>query len=348
MSLDNSVDFKLDLSRAEGNILVDRKITEAVVIDPDSIVSLPARDRYLQLKESIARYYDFQSEGVVIGNGSDELIDSIARERGGGVSLTLVPTFERLFEVGAKFNYDSSSYPLRLSEGYQYTDTFHEDFIAKIRELSPDIVWLCSPDNPTGAVISVEQLADIAGAAKDSWIVIDVAFADIVDEFLVSRYGALTASHENIIVLNSFSKSWGLAGLRLGFVLASKKIADLIARHSVMFNVNVVALDTAFLCLESDGYKTVAFSNIKKNIAEIQRGVDDMNKYQIVMNTPLNLFCIRHRTKLNLHEELLKLGIKTKSLDKMPGMENEGFCRILVPKSGADVEKLLQALALIS
>ena len=347
MSLNNA-DFKLDLSRAEGNILVDQNIINALALTPNSIVSLPSRDKYLKLKESIAKYYNFQSDGVVIGNGSDELIDSIAREKDGGTSLTLVPTFERLFEVGEKFGYESVAFPLRASEEFQYTTTFHEDFLLGIKELSPGIVWLCSPNNPTGAIINTDQLSDIAKAAKGSFVVIDVAFADMVDDSLVNQYAALIATHENIIILNSFSKSWGMAGLRLGSILASKRVADLIARHSVMFNVNSIALEMALLCIENDKYKSEAFSNIKINRAKLQKAIHDFGTYQVIMNASLNLFCIRHLTKPNLYEDLLKIGVKTKSLNKMPGMENQGFCRVLVPASSTDVAKLIQALALIS
>ena len=347
MSLSNTKPI-LDLSRADGNILVDQKIIKSVTLSPSSLASLPSRDKYLELKKSIAQYYDFQPDGVVIGNGSDELIDSIAREVDGGTSLTLVPTFERLFEVSEKFGHKHELFSLRLSDEFRYTDTFHEDFILKVKEFSPDIVWLCSPNNPTGSVISVGQLSDIARAAKNGLVVIDVAFADIVDGSLVSQYAALIASHENIIILNSFSKSWGMSGLRLGFILASKHKANLIARHSVVFNVNSVALEVALLCLEDDGYKTESFSNIEKNRKKILSNISKLDKYQVIMNEPLNIVCIRHKTKQNLHENLLELGIKTKSLNKMPGMENKGFCRVLVPATDSDTDKLLRALESIS
>ena len=347
MSLSNTKSI-LDLSRADGNILVDQKIIKSVTLSPSLIASLPSRDKYLELKKSIAQYYDFQQDGVVIGNGSDELIDSIAREVDGGISLTLVPTFERLFEVSEKFGYKHELFSLRLSDEFRYTDTFHDDFILKVKKSSPDIVWLCSPNNPTGSVISVGQLSDIARAAKNGLVVIDVAFADIADSSLVSQYAALIASHENIIILNSFSKSWGMSGLRLGFILASKHKADSIARHSVMFNVNSVALEMALFCLKDDGYKTESFSNIEKNRKKILSNISNLDKYQVIMNEPLNIVCIRHKTKQNLHENLLELGIKTKSLDKMPGMENKGFCRVLVPATDSDVNKLLGALESIS
>lgn len=347
MSLSN-INVELDLSRADGNILIDQKIIKSVSLTPSSLASLPSRNKYLELKKSIAKYYDFQPDGIVIGNGSDELIDSIAREVGGGVSLTLVPTFERLFEVSEKFGYKRELFSLRLSDEFRYTDTLHEDFILKIKESSPSIVWLCSPNNPTGSVISVSHLADIARAAKRGLVVIDVAFADMVDDSLVSQYAALITSHENIIILNSFSKSWGMSGLRLGFILASKRKADLIARHSVMFNVNSVVLEMALLCLEDDGYKAKSFYNIGINTRKILSNISSLDKYQVIMNEPLNILCIRHKTKQNLHENLLEFGIKTKSLDKMPGMENKGFCRVLVPATDSDVNKLFRALESIS
>ena len=69
-----------------------------------------------------------------------------------------------------------------------------------------------------------------------------------------------------------------MSGLRLGFILASKHKANLIARHSVVFNVNSVALEVALLCLEDDGYKTESFSNIEKNRKKILSNISMKKK----------------------------------------------------------------------
>jgi histidinol-phosphate aminotransferase len=347
MSVKNDTSINLDLSRAEGNILVDAETFDNVTLNPESTALLPSRDKYTLLKKSISRYYHFPVEGIVLGNGSDELIDNIARETKGSIALTLVPAFERLFEVGKKFHYDVSTYPLRQDEGYRYTDKFHKDFLTEIERLQPDIIWLCSPDNPTGALITPAHLCEIADSAKDARIVVDAAFADIVDETLIRQYGALVANRENLIILSSFSKSWGLAALRLGFVLASRNIAQALTYQSVMFNVNTLAVDMALHCLSNDKYRKKAFFDIRKSLTDIQLRISGLGRYELITNTPLNLFCIRHHTQRNLHKALLDLGVKTKSLDKMPGLEGEGFCRVLIPTEEIEKEALLGALSRI-
>lgn len=337
----------LDLSRADGNIQVDPEAIKRVTYTPESLAVLPARDSYAQLKDSIARYYSFPLKGVVLGNGSDELIESIAREKRGGIALTLVPSFERLFEVGDKFGYEIATYALSETDSYEYTESIHKGLLNKIERLHPNVVWICSPNNPSGAIVTPDHVRQIAAKSKNAWVVIDAAFADIANKSLLMQYGALVHECTNLIVLSSFSKSWGIAALRLGFVLASNEIAATLAHQSVMFNINTVAVELAQYCLDHDGYRYKEFERLRRTFDAIQKSINEMSHFEIIANADLNLFCIRHLKHPDLHEQLLRRGIKTKSLDNMPGMKNKGFCRIAIPRKSSDTERLLATMSSI-
>lgn len=347
MSNKNSNMTTLDLSRADGNIHVDPEAIKRATFTSESIAMLPTRDSYIRLKESIARYYSFPQEGIVLGNGSDELIESIAREKRGGIALTLVPSFERLFEVGDKFGYETSTYALSVTDNYDYTESVHERLLGEVERLRPDVIWMCSPNNPSGAIVTPDHVRQIAAKSKNAWVVVDAAFADISSRSLLMQYGSLVHECKNLIVLSSFSKSWGIAALRLGFVLASSEIATTIARHSVMFNINTMAVEVAQYCIDNDSYRYKEFERLRRAFDAIQESINGMPYFEIIANTDLNLFCIRHLNHPDLHKQLLRLGIKTKSLDNMPGMENKGFCRIAIPRNSFDTERLLAALSSI-
>src|SRR5690606_8600184 len=127
------------------------------------------------------------------------------------------------------------------------------------------------------------------------------------------------------------AKAWGLSALRIGFAISSPDLADQIARQSVKFNVNSVAVSLAQRCLDSPSYRRHDIDTVHGGLDAIQRAIGTLPQYELISNSSMNIFCIRHRAKSNLHSILSDLNINTKSLDKMPGMIDQGFCRVLIP-----------------
>jgi histidinol-phosphate aminotransferase len=337
--------ISLDLSKAEGNILVNSEIIGNFSFDPTMLALLPSLDAYLNLRQSLSQLYGVSVDEVILGNGSDEFIEDVARIRNGKVSITLVPTFERLYEVNKKFGYVAHEFAFSPDDNFHYTDVLHKAFMDKIEKLEPNIIWLCSPVNPTGSIIDPEQVRELAAKFPDSWLIVDAAFADIVDANLTKKYSALIRKYDNLLILNSFSKSWGIAAVRIGFLLTNKAIAQRIMQQHVKFNVNALAVDMARLCLEHDEYRTVEYDIVHKHLALLRSAVTELPEYVFISNSDINMFCLNNHNRTDLHERLLGAGIKTKNLNKMPGMQDMGFCRILVPRERADVDMLLKALA---
>lgn len=338
----------LDLSKADGNILINSALINKGLISPRILSSLPSKDSYINLKQELAKYYKYSVEGITLGNGSDELIDIIARVKKGTSALTLLPTFERLFEVSQKYNYKSYTISLPKNNSYLYTDVFHKEVISKAISINPDIIWISSPDNPTGSIIDPAKIRDISLKNNEAWVVIDCAFADIANESLISDYSKLISECRNLIILGSFSKTWGIAALRIGFALADPNLSKLFNNESQMFNVNSIASEIAKLCLENSSYRNDAFNKIYRSIDQIKKITESKSSYEIIYNSPINLFCIRNINNPDLHTDLLKNGIKTKSLDNMPGMQKMGYCRILIPDSKTNLKKLISSLLLLA
>jgi len=344
MLKDETAEDLLDLSKAEGNILVSSDVMDSISFQPKDFSVLPDKHKYTQLIDSIAQLNNVPSDCVVLGNGSDELIDQIAYSRAGSTSLTLVPSFERLFEVNLKYKYKTHKFPLPFAEDYLYSEDFHIDFIEELYRIHPDLLWLCSPNNPTGTIIDPTYIKDISNKFPKTWIVVDMAFMNIADEKMTQKYNSLIKTSNNILLLNSFSKSWGIGLLRVGYLISDAKISHSISKRNVMYNVNGVALETAINCLKKPDYRISEYLTINRHLDEIKKCIELLPQFEIISNSKINLFCIRHKSMRNLYQILIERGIKTKLLDKMPGMEDMGYCRVMIPRNGFDLDKLISAL----
>lgn len=335
----------LDLSRAEGNIRVTSEILKNIPLYPSNLSLLPGRDRYDELRALIGRLYGVGKDKVTLGNGSDELIEIICRTKQGGKSVTLTPTFERLFEVNKKIGLQAHTINLPAADNYRYSESFHGHVMTKMARINPDIIWLCSPNNPTGTIIEYSYLEDIATTFRNALVVIDTAFLDIVTNDIGATYVKLLQEFDNILILSSFSKAWGLSALRLGFAISSSQTISMLNEQKIMFNVNTLAVDVAVQCIENEAYRRDEFDAIHRNIHKIRTLVEQNTQYELVANSDMNLFCLRYKERGDLYVDLYKRGVKTKSLDKMPGMENERFCRISVPRDDSSLKKLLDTLS---
>jgi len=170
---------------------------------------------YLPLRQSIARYVGAQPENIVPGAGVDELILLVSRAFGGpGTrSSAAVPTYP-LYEIATMQNHGEFK-PVAYEDtlGYPY------DGFSRIAETS-DITWLCVPNNPTGERVEDAYIAEIIEKARGI-VVIDAAYA----EFAGDRWWKWVKAYDNLIVLQTLSKAFGLAALRVGYSIASPELS---------------------------------------------------------------------------------------------------------------------------
>jgi histidinol-phosphate aminotransferase len=171
---------------------------------------------YMPLRESVARYVGAEPGNIVPSAGIDEMILLVARTFGGpGTrSIAAVPTYP-LYEI-ATLQHQGEFKPLSYEDtlGYPY------DGISRMAETA-DITWLCVPNNPTGERIPDSFIAEVAGRAKGI-VVIDAAYA----EFANDRWWPWVKAYDNLIILQTLSKGFGLAALRVGYSIASETLSS--------------------------------------------------------------------------------------------------------------------------
>ena len=184
------------------------------------------------LKGEIAQLKGVTPEQVFVGNGSDEAIDLCFRifcEPGVDNVVAIAPTYGMYAVAAAINNVAVREVPLEAE-----TYALNVSAMLAAADANTRLMWVCSPNNPTGNAFSLQQLEALADNFNGV-LVVDEAYIDFS-----SQPSMLTvlSKHPNVVVLQTFSKAWGMAGLRLGLAFASPMIADIFARVKYPYNVN--------------------------------------------------------------------------------------------------------------
>jgi histidinol-phosphate aminotransferase len=199
------------------------------------------------LHERLAEFSGWQPQGIIAGNGSNELIQSLLMvtvEEGKRV-LIAEPTFALYRQITTVLGGEVVSVSLNSDLGFEVRTLLDE-----IERIQPEVTIICSPNNPTGCVISDEDLAVLLKAAR-GLIVVDEAYHEFASHSVVPLVG----EHENLVVLRTFSKAMGMAALRVGYLLASPRLVREISKAVLPYNLNVlsqVAGEVAIEMFESE------------------------------------------------------------------------------------------------
>lgn len=218
--------------------------------DPD-LTSLPPLNRYPDptcdaLRDALAGYYGVRRENLFVGNGSDEIIDLCVRAfvRDGRSVAAMRPSYG-VYRVSADTN------------GVPFTPVpLDPDFGVDVEEMlrvaqGSDIVFLCSPNNPTGSVLSKKLITDIVQKFPGV-LVVDEAYGEFADAAGVpSAIDLVKDGAPNLLVLRTFSKAFGAAAIRVGYGVASPHIIDVLLRVKPPYNVNALS-QAAALSLWND------------------------------------------------------------------------------------------------
>ena len=315
---------------------------ESIKNNLDCIPYYPDSDCNL-LREAIAKYLGGVSgENVILGNGSTEVIHLFAEvfiERG-DLALIPVPTFgeyeKAVRKMGGKPRY------IRLSRD------FHIDLGSFLREMKgAKIIFLCNPNNPTSTLILHDSLLWIIEKAyeEDALVFLDESFIEFVDEKERFSMVSEVKNYPNLFVLRSFTKIFGLAGLRVGYGVAHSEVANLLLRAKVPWNVNCLAQAAAIAALNDDEYLRRTWRLIKDEKAFLLRELRGIRGFK-VFPAHANFILINIRdsgfTAAELKERLLKYGILIRDCSSFRGLD-EYYIRVAV-RTRRENEKFIKSL----
>jgi histidinol-phosphate aminotransferase len=272
-----------------------------------------------KLVESIANYVNLPKQMVGIGNGSDQILDIILSNFASKKTkiLTSNPTFG-FFEERCRL-YQIPTIKIQFAQNMTLDV---DDFLSKSKQA--DILYLDSPNNPTGFQFKKDEIMDLV-KNFDGLAIVDEAYGEFSDYSLAS----MIKKFENLIVVKTFSKTFGLAGLRLGYVLANKKFIDVFSRVlQYPYPLNTLAIEAGILALQKIKQIQETTQIIKEERTRIIKKLRETGAFD-VFDSKANfvLFDARGADK-RIYTALLEQGISIRKLGKIG--KHDGCMRVTV------------------
>lgn len=290
-----------------------------------------------ELRKAIARYNGVKPEQVLVGNGSDELIQIILNTFGGRGRAVMIhpPTFS-MYAAAALIT-GTALVEVPLIEGVRLD---LENILCQC-SANPEIkvIIVCNPNNPTGALFPEEDILRLV-KATNALVVVDEAYAEFSGVTLLEKIN----SYPNMLVLRTFSKAFGMAALRLGYVMARKELIGYLNRVRQPFNVNSFSQKAGVIALKYvDEYKK-QIETIKK---EIQMLYNELNSFPEikVLPTKANFLLFQPEDPDKWAEELSRLRFTVRNLGELPGL---GRCLRMSSGTPEENRRFLEAVKKIS
>ena len=269
-----------------------------------------------KVKEAIATYKKVNLNQVAIGNGSDELIDLLIRcfcEPKQDNILICEPTFG-MFKVYAQLNnVEVLNAPLK-KESF----LFDEQVILKTTNLRTKLIFICTPNNPTGTSISIEQLKIIALNFKGI-VVVDEAY---IDFSIKASALSLITEFENILVLQTFSKAWGLAALRVGVAYGNPSIIEILNKVRPPFNINSNSQELILKALNKSTIKDTLVESILKQKTYLENELQQLPFVKTILESDANYFLIEVSNANDICNYLLEKTILISNRSSLLNCEN--------------------------
>jgi histidinol-phosphate aminotransferase len=256
----------------------------------------------MELKQKIEEVKGIPTKYTFLGNGSDEAIDLVYRcfcEPKEDNVVAIEPTYG-MYKVCADIN-DVEYRPVLLDENYQITA---EKLLAAC-DGHTKVIWVCSPNNPTGNDLQREEIVKLL-ESFDGIVVVDEAYSDF-SKLRPLRYEL--PRYPNLIVLNTLSKAWASAAIRLGMAFASPEIIDIFNKVKYPYNVNYLTQQQAIKVL-SDPYEVDRWIQlILQERIRMQEAFSMLPLCEIVYPTDANFFLAKVTDAQRIYEYLVKQGI---------------------------------------
>ena len=208
-------------------------------------------DSMFELKEALARKFGVQDENIIIGAGSDQVLEFISRALLNETESVLMSavTFA-MYEIYAK----QMGAKIYRTASYEHK---YDEFMEAYRMYHPKVVYICTPNNPTGDATPKEEVLRIIEAVDtDTLVVVDGAYM----EYAAAKDGAMAITpadligYEHVIYLGTFSKAYGLGGMRVGYGIAQPKIISQLYKMRPPFNITTLSLAAAITAAKDEAF----------------------------------------------------------------------------------------------
>jgi len=318
------------------NLALPKKFVSQIMMEASRKTDLreyPTEQLY-ELQDRLSKYLNVPKECIAAGNGSDQIIDLLlaAFADNGIATVTVTPTFT--------FYKDRCNlYSIKMIE-VKLNDDFSLDTKKLLSAKGAKICYICSPNNPTGNQFEREAMMELI-RSFDGLVILDEAYVEFADYSLKD----LAVKYDNLVVLRTMSKAFGLAGARVGYMVANKKTARLFASTiQYPYAVSSLSLKTASTALSKLNYVRSIINQVKK---ERKRVYDSINAIDGVTafrsDANFILFEVGSRYK-DVYRKIIRKGILVRNIGNIDG--HTGCLRVTVGTKSMN-DKFLQALRVV-
>ena len=293
-----------------------------------------------KLISSLKKYTGLSKTNLIVGNGAIEIIYNFCSAFLSKKHILIsVPTFGE-YESAAKLANCKITFfkTMNLSENL-------DSFISKIP--TNGCVFVCNPNNPTGTILSKKQLTKIISTAKrkSCFVFVDECFIELVPQSNQSILN-LVKRYDNLFVLRSLTKSFALAGIRIGYGGSSKEMIKILQKIKIPWSVNALAQEAGIIAIKNKPHLTNSKSIIKNESNFLKNKISDLPGFECYDSSTNFILIKTKQDSTEIQKKLLKHKVLIRDCKNFRGLNNH-YIRIAV-KSHQDNLKLIQALEAIA
>ena len=266
-----------------------------------------------ELRQVLAEYLQVEPENVLAGVGSDEVLDWVFKvfcQPGQDQVAVAEPTYG-MYRVLAQI-FGVTIFEVRLDEGFD----FNADRFLQQRPPEVKVLFLCSPNNPTGNLLDPDPILELCG----SWegiVVVDEAYIEFAESpSLVSEL----PGHPNLIVVRTLSKAFGRAGVRLGYAVAGAEIISLFLKVKAPYNLGLLAMKSGIEVLRETRSKRVEMLQIRAEKVRVAASLARLSSIETVYPSEANFLLFRCSRSREVCRQLLEKGIVVRDRSSLPGL----------------------------
>ena len=288
-----------------------QRVTKVIADNADKAFLYPD-DSMFELKDALSKKFDVQDDNIIIGAGSDQVLEFISRALlTSDDSVLMSQVTFAMYEIYAK----QMGAKIVRTPSYRHIVS---EFIEAYNEYKPKIVYICTPNNPTGDATSKEEvLAIINAVSKESLVVVDGAYMEYAaakdEKYKIEPKDIMEFS--NVIYLGTFSKAYGLGGMRVGYGIANRELIGQLYKMRPPFNITTLSLAAAIEAIKDEEFVK---ESIELHTQEIKRYEEFAKKHGFkYIDSYTNFITYLFDKTLNsteISDKLLKEGVIIRNL----------------------------------
>ena len=261
----------------------------------------------LAVKEKIAVIKGVKPTQIFLGNGSDEAIDLVIRATCEPLqdNIVILPPTYGMYKVCADVQ-NVAVKQVPLTPDFQ----INTEKVLATADARTKIIWICSPNNPSGNLIERNSILHILDNFKTGLVVVDEAYIDFAD---AESFTKMLETYPNLVILQTFSKAWGLAALRLGMAFTSEGFIKILNKIKYPYNINAVTQNLLFAALGKEAKKDEYVKRILKERFRLFKNLIELPIVQHIFPSDCNSLLVKFQDANNVFRHLIDQKVITRS-----------------------------------